>query len=276
MDPASLRRFLVLGTLTSLCAGCSIADLTWTGPGEFGAVRSAEWIRFTNTSDITFSGELTLNFLVLSSVPNLCTAYQEAVGAAFEPHREYVAARQTFEDADTLRSPESCARTRDYYDMLATATEVVAAPGTAYVSTSFGFAGTGIVLEEGVPQEGDFSLTNDPLAEDGDFFRTFVRFFDENPYAAARDALDCADPDWGNATNRLGFQEFRAEPRSDDAENPGRLRSQYIEDNLVHVAHEGVLAVRSDRQRAGVLDTDGEYLLCELATDRFFLRVFER
>ena len=269
---------LGVGALATLLAGCpSVADLTWTGPGEFGAVRSAEWIRYTVTSDITFSGQLTLNYFVLSSLPNFCNAYQDAVGAAFDAHQSYVAARQIHEDGGTLRSAESCASTREYNDALASATEEVAAPGTAYVSTSFGYAGVaGTANEEGAPQEGTFNLTNDPTAEDGDFFRTFVRFIDENPYAAARDALDCSDPAWGDDTNRLGYEEFRAEPRVGDPENEGRLRSEFSDDDLVHLAHEGVLAVSVDRDHAGLLDTNGEYLLCELTTQRFFLRVFER
>jgi|GEM_PF-3665284 len=268
---------LVAGTAALLGAGCApppVAELGWTGLGEPGDILSAEWIKYRTTSDITFTGDLTLNFFVLSTLPNFCGAYQQAVGDSADAFAAFTDAREPFRDADDLRNPQVCELTVDYYTALSEATAPLTEPGTFYVNTSFGFAGAGIVIEEGVPQEGIFEMTDSPLVEDGDFFRTLVRFYEDNPYRLAAESLDCSDPSWGDALEQVGYTEFVGERRADGS--GGTLQSEMVNDELVHIAHTDVLTVNRTRTAAGALDSNAEYLLCEISTHEFFLRIFER
>ena len=54
------------------------------------------------------------------------------------------------------------------------------------------------------------------------------------------------------------------------------MDSQLFGDTEVHLTQHDVMAVTRDRTQAGVLNTDGQYLLCELRAHNFFLRIFER
>ena len=267
---------LVLGlSLGSACAPADIADLSWSGYGRLGEAQSAEWIKYRTTSDITFTGELALSFFILTNVPDFCGAYQTAVGSSFEAHVAYTEAREQSREADDMRNPALCGLTTDYYNALADAVDPLTEPGSFYLNTSFGFAGGGgIVLEEGQPQEGSFEMSDNPLIEDGDFFRTYLRFYEDNPYRIAAESLDCSDPAWGNSYEQVGYTEFVGE-RVASGEG-GVLRSEMLGDDLAHIAHEDVLAVDRARTSAGVVNSNSEYLLCEISTHEFFLRVFER
>ena len=264
---------LLLGLLL-LGAGCErIGEFEWSGAGDMGAVKSAEWIRFTTTDNSTFSGELTLNFFVLSNVPDLCGAYQTAVADAFDMHTRFLNDRAPYLAADDLNNAELCRLTQTYYENLGAATAELAKPGRAYVSTSFGYSNIGSLGEEGQPQEGTFTMTPDIRAEDGDFFRAFVRLFDANPYTLLAETMDCADANWASTTGLGAYTEYRGEPTEDLA---GTMDSQLFGDTEVHLTQHDVMAVTGDRTRAGVLNTEGQYLLCELRAHNFFLRVFER
>ncbi len=265
-----------LGLLAGLLlgAGCEgAADLEWTGPGDMGTVQSAEWIRFTTTDSYTFSGELTLNYFVLSNVPDLCGTFQTAVADSFDMHTRFLGDRAPYLQADDLDNPELCLLTKTYYANLGAATEQLSKAGRVYVSTSFGYSNIGTLGEEGQPQEGTFTLSPDQRAEDGDFFRTYLRFFSANVFTELSDKIDCTSADWGSQTGRSAFVEYTGEPGTDGA---GTLDSQLLGDAAVHLSHHDVTAVTRDRTHAGVLQTDGEYLLCELTAHDFFLRIFER
>jgi len=267
---------LALGMGAAL-TGCSVADFEWAGAGSMGTVRSAEWIRFTTTDDYTFTGELTLNYFVLSNVPDLCGAYQDAIADGFDMHTAYLAARQPYQDDDDLNNASLCQLTKDYYANLGAVSAKLTQGGRAYVSTSFGYANIATLGEEGQPQEGIFTMAEDVKAEDGDFFRTYVRFFDDNPYTLLSESMDCASPDWNLATGRDAYTEYRGEPVfTESGEEIGTLQSEIVDDTLVHIAHRDVTAVTAARDRAGLLNTNAEYLLCELRTHEFFLRIFER
>ena len=264
---------LLLGLLL-LGAGCEgVAELEWTGAGEMGTVQSAEWIRFTTTDNYTFSGELPLNYFVLSNVPDLCGTYQTAVADAFDMHTRFLEDRNDYLWGDDLNNAELCRLTQTYYENLGAATAELAKPGRAYVSTSFGYSNIGTLGEEGQPQEGTFTMTPDIRAEDGDFFRAFVRFFDANPYTLLAETMDCADPNWARTSGLGAFTEYRGEPTADLA---GTMDSQLFGDTEVHLTQHDVMAVTRDRTQAGVLNTDGQYLLGELRAHNFFLRIFER
>ena len=258
--------------------GCAeVAEYSWAGDDGMGAVRSAEWIRYTATDDYTFTGELTLNYFVLSNVPDLCGEYQTAVADSFDAHTDYLAARAPFQEADDMASAELCQLTKAYYETLGAATATIAKAGRAYVSTTFGFANVAAIEEEGQPQEGTFQMSQDALAEDGDFFRAHIRFFDDNPYTVLADSMDCASGDWLQASGRSAYTEYRGEPViTDGGEELGTLQSELLGDNLVHLAHSDVTAVTGDRTMAGRLDSNAEYLKCQLTTHGFFLRIFER
>ena len=47
-----------------------VGDLSWTGYGNPCTMESAEWIKYRTTSDITFAGDLTLHYFVMTNVPN--------------------------------------------------------------------------------------------------------------------------------------------------------------------------------------------------------------
>lgn len=271
-----MRNTTAMILVSALLGGCStdLVDLSWNGPGQIGTIRSAEWIRYKTTSDITFTGELTLNFFVLTDQEDFCTSYQDAVGSTFGAFEAFEAARQPYEDADDLRNPALCELTRDYYLALGDAVDGLTQPGSSYLSTSFGRAAT--ALEEGQPVNGTISLPDNPLLEDGDFFRTYLRFYRDNPYYTAAADLDCQSEDWGNATELPGFAEFVAEPNPDTS-GGGTLQSQvFEEDDVVLLAHQDVLLVDRDRTSAGVLQSEAEYLKCEIETHEYFLRLFER
>ena len=270
-----LGAFAALAMLGTGCA--SAAEFSWAGDGEMGTVQSAEWIRYRTTDDYTFTGDLTLNYFVLSNVPNLCGVYQNAVADAFDMHTDFLAARAPYQEEDDLNSSDLCQITKAYYENLAAATSKLAKPGRGYVSTTFGFANIAQIVEEGQPQEGTLNMSSDPLAEDGDFFRVFARFFDDNPYQVLADNMDCASPDWGTTHGRSAYTEYRGEPVFlDSGDEVGTLQSEIEDDTLVHAAHFDVTAVTADRSKAGLLNSNANYLLCELTTHGFFLRIFER
>ena len=85
--PLGSSLLLILGlSLGTACPSADIADLSWSGYGTPGEMRSAEWIKYRTTSDITFTGELTLSYFILTSVPDFCGAYQTAVQSGFDAH----------------------------------------------------------------------------------------------------------------------------------------------------------------------------------------------
>lgn len=260
--------------VTALLAGCSAGQLDWRGDGDAGTPRSAEWIRYTTTSDRTFSQELTLSYFVQTNVPHFCSAYQDAVEAAYDAHTAYLAARASFEEADEVSNLQVCELTLDYYQALAEATEDIARRGDFYLSTTFGTPGASDgSTQEGDPQVGAFALADDPLAESGDFYRTQARFFVGNPYAAAADALDCTDPPWGYAAPATAWVDYVGEPAEGYA---GTLTGIEVGPSSATLAIEDALMVTPDRSAAGVIDSEADYLLCEITTHEFFLRVFER
>jgi hypothetical protein len=267
---------LILGlSLGTACPSADIADLSWSGYGTPGEMQSAEWIKYRTTSDITFTGELTLSFFILTSVPDFCGAYQTAVQSGFDAHVTFTEAREQYRNADDMRNPALCDLTLNYYNALADAVDPLTEPGAFYLNTSFGFAGGGgITLEEGQPQEGTFEMSDNPLIEDGDFYRAYVRFFEENPYRAAAQSLDCSDPGWGDSYVQQGYTEFVGERRANG--EGGLIQSEMSADDIAHIAHEDVLTVDRARTSAGVINSNAEYLLCEISTHEFFLRVFER
>ena len=126
-----MRNTTAMILVSALLGGCStdLVDLSWNGPGQIGTIRSAEWIRYKTTSDITFTGELTLNFFVLTDQEDFCTSYQDAVGSTFGAFEAFEAARQPYEDADDLRNPALCELTRDYYLALGDAVDGLTQPG---------------------------------------------------------------------------------------------------------------------------------------------------
>lgn len=268
----------MLAVALLLGSGCEgVAEFEWSGRFDMGTVQSAEWIRFTTTDDYTFSGELTLNYFVLSNVPNLCSAYQTAVADSFDMHTRFLDDRAAYQQADDMDNPELCLLTKQYYENLGAATADLAKAGRAYLSTSFGYSNIGILGEEGQPQEGTFNLSADMRAEDGDFFRAYLRFFHDNPFTVLADNIDCAASDWPAAGSAGAFTEFKGEPSADaSGAETGTLDSTLLGDAAVHLTHNDVSAVTTDRSLAGVLSTDGEYMLCELRTHGFFLRIFER
>jgi hypothetical protein len=272
---ASAAAILALGLATLPGCPSSIADLSWTGLGSPGEMQSAEWIRYRTTSDITFTGELTLSFFILTNVPDFCGAYQTAIADSFDAFGDYTAAREPYADADDLRNPQLCELTVDYFQALADATASLTPEGAFYLNTSFGFGGGGgIVLEEGQPQEGTLEMSATPLLEDGDFFRTYVRFYEANPYQLMVERLNCGDPDWGNVFEQLGYTEYVGERRASG--EGGTLQSELLDDDLAHLAHSDVLTVDRARTSAGVVDSNAEYLKCDISTHEFFLRIFER
>jgi len=254
-------------------AGCATGTLDWRGDGAPGTPRSAEWIRYTTTSDLTFSRELTLSFFVQTNVAGFCGAYQDAVAAAFDVHTAYLAAREPFVAQDETRNPQVCELTLDYYEALADAVDPITPRGAFYLSTTFGTPGASDgATEEGAPQVGTFGLTDDPLAESGDFFRTQARFFTDNPYRAAADALDCTESAWGyEATD--AYVDYVGEPADGYA---GSLEGIAVGPDSATLAISDALLVTRDRSAAAVLGSEADYLLCEITAHEFFLRVFER
>ncbi|MCO4771652.1 MAG: hypothetical protein KDA24_16585 [Deltaproteobacteria bacterium] len=282
----SIRRAVFAALLAGL-TGCAasgggetsgIGALTWDSYGDPGTMKSAEWIRYRTTSNVTFAQDLTLNYFVMTNVSDFCTSYQDAIGASFGAFQAFTAARQPFESEDDLRNPQVCALTVDYFNALADATEPLTEPGAFYLTSSIGLQSPpgdgGLVYEEGAPVAGTYSLTNDPLAEDGDFFRLFARFYSDNPYRMMADEIDCSDPNWGEVYDFLGYREYVAEPRAD--QSGGGLAMNIVSDTTVGVVHDDVLTVDRHRASAGTVDSDAEYLLCDISTDAFFLRIFDR
>ncbi len=241
-------------------------------------MQSAEWIKYRTTSNITFAGDLTLHYFVLTNVPNFCQAYQDAIGATFSAFESFKATREQFRDADDLQNPGLCNATIDYYNTLADATEDLMQPGSFYLNSSIGLTsepdGGGLILEEGAPAAGAYNMTDSPLAEDGDFFRLFARFYTENRYRVMADSLDCSDPNWGQVYDFLGYREYAGEVLPDGSS--GSMTVTTLSGDETQVTHSNVLAVARDRSSATVVNSEADYLLCEITTQEYFLKIFDR
>ena len=241
-------------------------------------MESAEWIKYRTTSDITFAGDLTLHYFVMTNVPNFCQAYQDTIADTFPVFESYKAIREQYQDADDLQNPALCTATVNYYNALADATDELMQPGAFYLNSSLGLTsepdGGGLILEEGAPAAGAYNMTDSPLAEDGDFFRLFARFYTENRYRVMADSIDCSDPNWGQVYDFLGYREYAGEVLQDGTS--GSMAVTTISGDETKVTHSNVLAVARDRSSATTVNSDADYLLCEITTQEYFLKIFDR